>query len=61
MTCNRKTPAGCTRVSSNSERAALTPPCSLTGFRAQIFAARYGLAVEVAGTVAALALGGAHG
>ena len=39
---------------------ASTAPITLTAYRAQHLAARYGLAVETAATVAALHFGGAH-
>lgn len=36
-------------------------PFSLTGWRAQLIAIRFGMTLEAAAIVAALALGGAHG
>lgn len=52
-----RTGAGARTSLARSQRAEAT----LTGFQAQVIAGRYGLAIETAGMIALLALGGVHG
>lgn len=63
MVRQRKAPAPIQPATgaSTAEAAALTPSYNLSGFRAQVFASRYGLVIETAAMIAPLALGGAHG
>jgi hypothetical protein len=56
---NRKAPAAATAGASSVITTAKN--CSAPGWRVQLLAARYGLAMGHAATVAALALAGYHG